>query len=224
MQDDMIIPADELVNNPTARVPVCLCLDTSDSMRGDPIDELNRGVETFLEALKADEVARYAAEVAVVTFGGFVSNLLDFGSLSDVETPSLTAHGDTPMGQAVEMALDLLEARKREYSSAGVDYFQPWLVLMSDGQPSYAIEGAVNRINALVQARKLAVFSIGIGGSADMTVLSRFSPKRKPLRLKGLKFKEFFEWLSKSVAKVSQSTPGEHVRLDKLGIDDWGTP
>ena len=55
-----------------------------------------------------------------------------------------------------------------------------------------------------------------------MNVLARFSPKRPPLRLQGLKFKEFFAWLSQSVSRTSQSTPGESVKLDVDGIKGWG--
>lgn len=55
-----------------------------------------------------------------------------------------------------------------------------------------------------------------------MKVLARFSPKKHPLKLQGLKFREFFSWLSKSVSKTSQSSPGESVKLDLEGIQDWG--
>ena len=48
---------DDLVDNPTARVPVCLCLDTSGSMYGTPIQELNDGVRLFYEAISEDETA-----------------------------------------------------------------------------------------------------------------------------------------------------------------------
>ena len=56
-----------------------------------------------------------------------------------------------------------------------------------------------------------------------MNILSQFSPKRSPLRLQGLKFKEFFQWLSKSVSKTSQSIPGESIKLDLEDIKGWGT-
>ncbi len=38
------IAADDLIENPTPRVPVSLCIDTSGSMMGDKIRELVEGV------------------------------------------------------------------------------------------------------------------------------------------------------------------------------------
>lgn len=202
----------DLVSNPTPRVPVCLCLDVSGSMAGMPITELARGVELFFEAVREDEVARHSVEVALVTFGP--SRLaLDFAPITEQVVPVFAAEGDTPMGNAVLRGLDALERRKGEYRAAGVDYFQPWLVLMTDGQPTDSIDAAVARTVGLSQARKLTVFPIGIGDGADLATLARFAPGRDPLRLSGLRFSQFFQWLSRSVARVSQSTPGQSVPL-----------
>jgi len=71
------------------------------------------------------------------------------------------------------------------------------------------------------QQGKLVIFPIAIGPAADVSTLAMFSKKRKPLRLKGLNFRDFFEWLSKSVSRVSQSRPGEKVQLDVDGIKGW---
>ncbi len=223
-----ILRREDLVNNPTARVPVCLCLDISGSMQGKPIDELNEGVRLFYDTIKDDEVAAYSAEISIVTFGGTKAEYMaDFASLQlQPNPPVLFASGLTPMGEAVNMGLDLLERRKEEYKDAGVDYFQPWLVLMTDGIPNGKPEEltrAINRTVELVNSKKLTVFPIGIGKEADMNILSQFSPKRSPLRLQGLKFKEFFQWLSKSVSKTSQSIPGESIKLDLEDIKGWGT-
>lgn len=150
----------------------------------------------------------------------------DFSTLSiQGEPPVLTANGNTPMGEGVRLALDLLDKRKQEYKDKGVDYYQPWLVLMSDGQPNgnvTILEDAIQRTRDLVMNKKLSLFPIGIGADADMDALARFSPIRPPLRLKGLNFKDFFEWLSKSISRVSQSTPGDKVPLDLEGVRAWG--
>ncbi len=195
-----------------------LCLDTSASMQGDPIDELQKGVELFYDEVGRDEIARYSAEIAIVTFGGRVDVMAD---LAEKAPLNLQAAGNTPMGEAVSTALDVLDQRKRQYQKTGVDYFQPWLVLMTDGIPTDDISEAADRVSGMVIQEKLSLFPIGVGADADMETLRRFSPKRSPLRLRGLSFRSFFEWLSQSVQRVSASIPGEKVPLDEEGIKGW---
>jgi uncharacterized protein YegL len=220
MNDDLElvlrIRIDELADNPTARVPVCLVLDTSGSMVGAPIRELNNGVNLFFDAIKTDDLAKYAAEIAVITFGGTVQKILDFGSVEKQYVPTLTVSGMTPMGEAVNLALDLLEQAKSLYSTTGVDFYQPWLVLMTDGSPTDDITIASQRTTDLVNRKKLTIFPIGIGESADLKILAQFSPKNQPVRIQGTNFKSFFEWLSKSVAITSQSIPGANINLPPI--------
>jgi uncharacterized protein YegL len=224
--EENIIEFDELVDNPTTRVPICLCLDTSGSMGGAPIEELNEGVSMFYNAIRSDDVAKYAADICIATFGNGGYKLdQDFAGVESSTAPHFTASGGTPMGEAANIALDALERRKNEFKSSGVDYFQPWLVLMTDGGPNGSaqeLERAIQRTVEAVESKKLTVFPIGIGDSADMNVLARFSPGRTPLKLRGLNFKQFFEWLSQSVSRTSQSSPGEKIQLDLEGIKGWG--
>lgn len=244
----------DLENNPMARVPICLCLDTSGSMGAvtddgtlhdtgkkifvdgrewnlveggtSRIEELQKGVQAFYDEIRSDEVAQYAAEICIVTFDNEAKCIVDFANINrQLEIPELQAQGDTYMGEGVNLALDLLEKRKAEYKDKGVDYYQPWLVLMTDGIPNgdeSVLKQAIERTRKMAEAKKLVIFPIGIGDEADMEVLHKFSPKRVPLKLKGLKFKEFFQWLSASVSRTSQSIPGESVPLDMDGIRDWG--
>ena len=208
-----------LFDNPTTRLPVCLVLDTSGSMYGTPIAELNEGIHLFFKDVLEDDVARYSAEIAIVTFGrGGVHKIVDFDSIENQSIPVLEADGLTPMGEAVNAGLDLLEQRKKEYSNAGVEYFQPWLVIMTDGIPTDDIEDSANRTSDLVKNKKLTIFPVGIGDNFDPTVLARFSPLFAPQKLRGYEFKKFFKWLSKSVSRTSTSMPGEKITLPQR---DW---
>jgi len=222
MKEEYILSQEDLVDNPTARVPICLVLDVSGSMAGEPIRELQEGVQMFYEAIRADDVAQYAAEISIVTFATEAKKTVDFMAIERQDVPALVAEGVTAMGHGVNLALDLLEVRKADYQRAGVDYYQPWMVVMTDGEPTDDISEASDRIRALITEKKLTVFPIAIGAAANMETLSALSPGRPPLRLKGLNFKEFFMWLSRSVSRVSQSTPGEAVALDVAGIAAWG--
>lgn len=204
----------DLYDNPTPRVPVCLVLDTSGSMMGEPIDELNKGVSLFFKSIESDPIAKYAAEISIVSFGGATANkVLDFNTVEKQEIPILEANGLTPMGSAITMALDILDRRKEEYSEAGVEYFQPWLVIMTDGIPTDSIEEVIKRTANLVNNRKLTVFPIGIGNEADMDILSKFSPGKPAAKLKDLDFTSLFEWLSQSVIDTSKCMAGETIQL-----------
>ena len=238
MNDNLIIKQKDLIENPTPRVAVCLVLDCSPSMSGEvnygsiiqqtnqrPIDALNEGVRCFFTAVKEDEIAKYSVEIAVVSFSGKAKIVLDFQSIENVDIPTLELdmeHGGTSIGTAVKLTLELLNKRKNEYKEAGVDYYQPWLVLMTDGQPTDDTHKDVSKtVRELINTEKLTIFPIAIGDGADMEVLSMFSPKRTPLKLKGLKFNDFFEWLSQSISPIPQSIPGEVIPLNKDGIKGW---
>lgn len=252
MDSNLLLRLEDLVSNPTPRVPICLCLDTSGSMGAvtgectptgetvfedgkqwrivtggtSRISELQKGIELFYKSIRDDEVAVYAAEICIVEFNDSAYSVVDFANIERQQNiPKLKARGNTAMGEGVNLALDLLEKRKLEYKDKGVDYYQPWLVLMTDGESNgsdFELQKAIKRTNELVNNKKLTIFPIGIGDEAGMQTLQKFSPTRSPLKLQGLKFEEFFAWLSKSVSQTSQSTPGERVPLDVEGIKGWG--
>jgi hypothetical protein len=55
-------------SNPDPRIACVLLLDTSGSMFGSPIEELNKGFGLFCQEIKDAELAAKRAEIAVITF------------------------------------------------------------------------------------------------------------------------------------------------------------
>ena len=211
----------DLVSNPTPRVPVALCLDVSGSMEGVPIQELNAGVQKYLEEMRDDDLTLSSVETAVVAFADDAQCAADFTTPDRMDLPELQAGGLTDMGAGLTMALDLLEKRKSQYKTAGVDYYQPILVVMSDGFPNgdpALLKQAEERILQQTGERRLTVVAVGIGPNADMGTLAHLSPRQKPLYLGGLQFREFFAWLSRSMNRVSVSLPGDEPELDLDGL------
>ena len=212
----------DLVDNPTPRVPVLLCLDTSGSMMGAPIHELNLGVQQYMAEMKSDDLTRCSAETAVVSFDDSADCVADFDTADRLQVPEMEAGGMTCMGEGLSLGLYLLEKRKAQYKATGVDYYQPILVVMSDGHPNgdrKVWEETTERIRELGTARKLSVVAVGIGNDADMEMLAKVSPRQRPVRLNGLQFREFFAWLSRSVANVSASLPGEEPNVDLEALE-----
>lgn len=212
---------DDLVENPSPRCPVALVLDTSGSMSGDPITQLNAGVQLFIDETKRDDLARWSVELAVWTASGSVDQLCDFTGIEHIDgVAQMDANGLTPLGEAVRQAITALDARKAEYRDAGVPYYQPWLVIISDGEPTDSWQDAAQQARQLATERKLVSLPIGVSG-ANLTVLGQFSNK-PAIPLKGLAFREFFLWLSQSMARVSASTSSD-AKVQLSSMDSWAS-
>jgi uncharacterized protein YegL len=201
----------EFTENPEPRVPCVLVLDTSGSMQGRPIDELNAGVSVCKSELMADGLAAKRVELAIVTFGP-ASVVCDFTTVDAFQPPILQSSGDTPMGSAIELALNLVGQRKQTYKQNGVAYYRPWIFLITDGAPTDRWTDAAAKIQEGERQNAFVFYSVGVEG-ADFSVLAKLSKRTEPLKLKGLKFRDLFQWLSSSLTSVSKSQPGEAVSL-----------
>lgn len=206
-------------SNPEPRCPCVLLLDTSASMDGAPIAELNRGLQALRDSLAQDDIALLRVELAIVTFGPAMITQ-DFVSALHFVPPNLTASEDTPMGSAINLALDKIEERKQTYKQNGISYYRPWVFLITDGAPTDGNiwQAAAQRVHEAERQNKITFFPVGVD-QADMGVLDQIS-SRQALKLAGLNFREMFRWLSTSLSGVSQSRFGDRVVLPSPA--GWG--
>ena len=183
-------------DNPDPRIACCLLLDTSYSMSGAPIKELNGGLQAFQQAINEDERARRRAEVCVIRFGP-VDVVYPFGPVEQLANNTLEADGATPMGEAITTGQN------------GIEYYRPWMFLITDGAPTddgADFYRAQTLLHEAVAQKRLTFFPIGVQ-DADMEVLKKLG-NGKAFRIQGLNFREFFIWLSRSMSQVSAANPG----------------
>ena len=214
------IPGVEFIDNANQSTPCILVLDTSSSMNGEPIKQLNAGLKVFEEQLKSDAVAALRVQVLVMAVGGYeeVSILQPWTDAVDFTTPTLQANGMTPLGKGMAKALEEIESQKALYDTNGISSTRPWIIMISDGCPNdYGWEDIAEQCRTIEQRKKAVIFPIGTEG-ADFDALAQFSNKT-PKKLKGLQFTELFIWLSRSMSTVSASVPGEKVSLPDTS--DW---
>lgn len=213
--------SNDLIDNPSPRCPCLVVLDTSGSMDGAPIAQLNEGLRQFINALQEDEVSACSVELAVLTAGGSVQEVIPFTTAMHLkDCRQFHACGSTPLGEAVERGLNMLEARKRDYKKNGVPYYQPWLVVISDGSPTDSWQTTAQRARTLAEHRALVSLMVGVN-SADMQTLGQFS-NRPALRLDGLRFADFFQWLSASMSRVSASA-STSASVNLPPVDGWAS-
>ncbi len=218
----------EIANPTQPHCATVLLLDTSGSMDGEKITALNEGLRTFKDEVAKDELAAKRVDLAVLTFGESVGVTHEFSSIDDFDPPVLEADGYTPMGDAILKAADLIEQRKQHYKNQGIDYYRPWIFLITDGDPTDMEPGdahwneVVRRVHEGEASKKFMFFAVGVE-PANLQALTQIAPPtRPPIKLKEKKFKEMFDWLSKSQAKVSASKVGDQVPLENPVAAGWG--
>ena len=210
----------EFAENPEQRCPIILILDVSGSMGGQKIQTVNQALVKFSEIIKEDSVTALRADVAVVEFDHEARVVQDFTNGTDFEPPVLEVKGGTNYSKAVNLALDISEARKQSYRDGGIAYYRSLAYFLTDGYPEHDNPGdlaqAAARLNEMEENRGIAFFCFGIGTPdlpADIEELNKLAP-RAAIELTNMEQLDgSIQWLSRSVAAVSQSQPGEAIRL-----------
>ena len=194
--------------NPNEHHMACLfLLDTSGSMCGGPIEELNAGLNRFREQVSNDETTRKVLDVAIVEFNDESGIVQEFIPVEYMREVNLSAGGCTNMSTAIHTAVAMIEERVRLYKELGAAPYKPWIVMVSDGEPTDDINDAVRLVNEKDEQGKLRFFSLGVG-SYDSETLHRLSGPRV-MKLRGMDFTDFFDWVGKSMRVISVSSPGE---------------
>jgi uncharacterized protein YegL len=141
----------EFAENPEPRCPVVLVLDTSGSMQGTPIAEMNEGLRAFAAAIKADRLASLRVEVAVVAFGGKVRAL-------DVRSPETNASDGenkevvlfNPFGLAIRPKINEVPFDARQAFVTADQFIPP--AMEANGETP--LGEAISRALALLRERK----------------------------------------------------------------------
>lgn len=202
----------------------CLCvlvLDVSGSMRGTPIDELNKGLKDFYEEISSDVTTSQRLEISIITFSDNVTTLQDPALVENITMPTLSAWGATAMVNAVNQAIDMVDARKKWYKETNQNYYRPWIILMTDGEPDedQDVADLALRIQDDTRNKRYAFLPIGVEG-ANMAILDQIKGNIPAMKLQGTKFSSFFKWLSASMGTIVTSEEGDKVDLSD-GANDW---
>ena len=114
--DDDGIPFEQMgnfVGNNQDRCLIALVVDVSSSMREDGM--LNTAIDQFRDTVLTDPVATLRVEVALVAFNHQTEVRPEFSSINEFAPGLLEARGGTLICEAVNRAIDMIEARKDTY-------------------------------------------------------------------------------------------------------------
>lgn len=205
-------------DNPDARLPVTLVVDTSYSMNSENrIHKLNDGLEDFWDEVNDNVLTKRRAMINLIGCGGHGAyEIQPMATVQDIDQflpNTLVASGGTPMDEALNLAMDKLDATKQTIKANDGTYYRPLMFVLSDGGFNLS-EATRTRLHSQINENKFKVIPFGVGSSANVDSLSMTNPEGLAILLNDEHFSEFFEFLSSSVSTVSNSNAGEEVSAE----------
>lgn len=189
------------------RLPVFLLLDTSGSMRGEPIESVNVGLRSMVNALRQDPYALESVHFGVITFDLEAREVFPLTPLDQVSMPEIKvpASGPTFLGAALEMLAAHVDRDVQKSTTDKKGDWRPLLFIMTDGNPS-DLQTFRDMVPEIQKRNFGNIVACAAGPKADISILKELTTNVVHLdTTDSTTFAQFFKWVSASVSIGSSS-------------------
>lgn len=189
------------------RLPVYLLLDTSGSMRGEPIEAVKVGLDAMVASLRQDPFALESVHISIITFDKDVKQIMPLTELESMQIPDIQTpeSGPTHLGMALELLCQKVDAEVQLSTPEKKGDWMPLLFIMTDGKPSDV--QLYNQMIPEVKKRHFgSIIACAAGIKADTKPLELLTNQVYSLdTTDSTTFKQFFKWVSASVSVGNRS-------------------
>ena len=189
------------------RLPVFLLLDTSGSMRGEPIQAVNNGLQVLISALRQDPYALESVHMSLITFDIEANEIFPLTPLDQVQIPEIEVPqaGATFLGAALELLVNRVDRDVIRTTDDKKGDWRPLLFIMTDGSPS-DIQAYREAIPKIKNRNFGNVVACAAGPKAKCEMLKELTDSVVCMdTMDSAGLSQFFKWVSASVAAGSSS-------------------
>jgi uncharacterized protein YegL len=198
------------------RLPVYFLLDTSGSMRGEPIEALNNALSGMINTLRSDAQALDSLWISIITYDREIKEISPLTELVSFQLPEITCpqSGPTNTGAGLEYVIQQVKKDVIKGSETQKGDWKPLLFVFTDGKPS---DMPLYR-EKIVEIKNLnfgAVVGCAAGPKADDLILKELTDDVVHLdSADSSTLKQFFKWVSETIEQGNKSQgTGESVAL-----------
>lgn len=187
------------------RLPVYFLIDVSESMVGEPIEQVQEGMRTIIQELRQDPYALETVYVSIIAFAGKAKQLSPLTELFKFYPPTFFIGGGTSLGIGLNKLMDCMDDEVVKTTLEAKGDWKPIIFLFTDGVPTDNYSKAIERWKNHY-SRHCNLISISIGDNADTNILKELSDNCFTLNnTDEQSFKQFFRWITASIKTTSMS-------------------
>lgn len=187
------------------RLPVYFLIDVSESMVGEPIDQVQEGIANIIKELRTDPYALETVFVSIIVFAGKTEKISNFVELYNYYPPKLPIGGGTCLGNAIDYLMNDMESSLQKTTLEVKGDWKPIIFLFTDGRPTDQVDISFDKWNQKYR-NKSNLVAISIGDNTDTKVLGKITDNVLLLtKTDNESFKKFFKWVTASIKTTSIS-------------------
>lgn len=204
------------------RLPVYLLLDTSASMKGEPIEAVNKGIDMMIRSLRQNPQAIESVYLSIITFSTTARVVIPLLDLASFQMPQLEAKGQTALGAALILVTDRIEKEVAKTTMEQKGDWKPIVFIMTDGVP---IDDWKKGLDYFSSARTAYTVACAAGSHADTSILKQITPHVVKLdRTDEDTMSRFFLWMSASIDRTSTKVEVMGDNKEMAGLDELPPP
>ena len=203
------------------RLPIYFLIDISESMVGEPVQQVEEGLSAIIQALKTDPYAIETAWVSIIVFAGQAKTLVPLQEIINFYPPKFPIGSGTSLSKGLGHLM--FELRKNQvkttYEQKGD--WKPIVFLFTDGVPTDDTQTAITEWKQNWQ-RNANLVAISFGSETDAQTLGQLTDNVLSFKnADSNAYKQFFKWVTDSIktSSVSVENNASGFELAKLDGD-----
>lgn len=194
------------------RLPIYFLLDTSSSMRGEPIKALKNGIELMITTLRRDPYALETAYLSIIVYNSTANKIVPLTELFLIHLPEIEAKGRSCLGEGLKLLSQSIEEDTVKSTNEQKGDWKPLVFIMTDGGSTDAWKTAANEF----RKKNLGfVYACAAGKNAKIPVLKRLSDIVIQIdTVNSESIKSFFKWVSASITTNSRKITDTYQSQD----------
>lgn len=201
------------------RLPIYFLIDISESMVGEPIQQVEEGLATIIQALKTDPHALETAYVSIIVFAGQPKTLVPLQEIVSFYPPKFPIGSGTSLSKGLGHLMYELRNNivKTTYEVKGD--WKPIVFLFTDGVPTDDTQAAINEWKNNWQ-RTANLIAVSFGNETDTKLLGELTENVLHFKNTNVQsYKEFFKWVTDSIKTSSISVENNSSGFELAKLD-----